>query len=290
MQTLSPAQWRALEKAHRRRVEALAAGHLDRRERGVKHPVEDFLWVYYPYRPGRLRRWHPGAGIVLAGDADPAGRRSWRHYRAEGDGVTLDVVAYLADRGEFLRWIARLLAATAARPPTYSCFGLHEWAMVYGLGEGARRHEQLPLRLGQAGTDAVVRDCAIRCSHYDAYRFFTPAAAPRNELRPRRDNQAEHDQPGCLHATMDLYKWSVKLGAAVPGDLMLDAFDLARDARALDMAASPYDVRAFGLAPVPVETAEGRAEYVARQRELVERGTALRARLLAVCDGLMAAG
>lgn len=280
--------WAARERAHHARVDALVAGHLARREAGARHPVEDFLWVYYAHRPGQLRRWHPGAGILLRDDDDPRGRRTWRHYRAVGDGAAVDVEAYRAARGDFVRWVAHLMAETARRPATYACFGLHEWAMVYGLGEGERRHERLPLRLTPAQTDAVVAGAQIRCSHFDAYRFFTPDAVPLNELRPTRATQAEHEQPGCLHATMDLYKWAFKLTPAVPSDLVLDCLDLALAARRLDMAASPYDVRGYGLEPVPVETAQGRAEYVVRQRELVVRGEALRTRLVNACDRLLA--
>ena len=47
------------------------ASTLHRRRTGVKHPVADFLFTYYSYRPAQLRRWHPGAGVVLA-DADPS--------------------------------------------------------------------------------------------------------------------------------------------------------------------------------------------------------------------------
>ena len=54
--------------------------------------------------------------------------------------------------------------------------------------------------------------------------------------------------------------------------------------RTLDMEASPYDLSAWGYAPVPIETADGKAEYVRRQRAFAERGQALRERLLAVID------
>ena len=30
--------------------------------------MHDFLFSYYSHRPGRLERWHPGLGVVLAGD------------------------------------------------------------------------------------------------------------------------------------------------------------------------------------------------------------------------------
>lgn len=289
METLAPDDWRAREDEHHARVDALLAGHLARRQRGEKHPVEDFLWVYYAHRPGQLRRWHPGPGVVLDGDVDPRGRGTWRFYATSGDpaGTRLDVAAFLQVRGEFVAWVRDLLAATATRPPTYSCFGLHEWAMVYGLPDGARRHEQLPLRLGREATDEVVRASSIRCSHFDAYRFFTPGAEPLNELRPTREGQPDQEQPGCLHATMDLYKWAFKLSPGVPSELVLDCLDLAWEARRLDMAASPYDVTAFGIESVAVETAQGRADYVARQRLLVERGQALRARVVNACNTLL---
>ncbi len=72
----------------------------------------------------------------------------------------------------------------------------------------------------------------------------------------------------------------------MPSDLVLTAFELARDVRELDMRASPYDLGALGYRPVRVETPEGKAEYVAAQRAFAERGGALRARLLAVLDRL----
>ena len=56
--------------------------------------------------------------------------------------------------------------------------------MVYRLSEDETRHADWPLRLGAAGTDEVVESHRIACSHFDAYRFFTPAAAPLNALSP----------------------------------------------------------------------------------------------------------
>jgi hypothetical protein len=283
---LPAAEWSALAQAHAERADALTAGHRARRATGTRHPVEDFLHEYYSARPAQLRRWHPGAGVVLeAGPDGPAPHAAWRWYATDDDGaVTLDRAAFLADRGDTLAFVARLLAATAARPAHTGCFGLHEWAMVYRDDE--HRHP-LPLRLGQAGTDAVVEAHPIRCSHFDAFRFFTPAAVGRNRLQPTRATQVELEQPGCLHATMDLYKWAYKLGPAVPGDLLLDCFVLAADVRELDMRASPYDLRDAGYQPVAIETPEGKAQYVAAQRGFARRGAELRSRLLGVCQELV---
>jgi hypothetical protein len=285
---LAPHDWRAREAVHHARVDAMLAGHLERARRGEKHPVEDFLFTYYSHRPAQLRRWHPGPDFVLA---DAADRATWRdHVEVDlaggGRGVTVDVPAFTTRRGEALAHVRALLAATASRPAQLGCFGLHEWAMVYRQAPDAVRHAAWPLRLGPAGTDAVVDAHRVRCSHFDAFRFFTPAAAPRNALRPTRADTVRLEQPGCLHATMDLYKWAYKLVPAVASGLVLDAFELARAVRELDMRASPYDLSALGYEPVPIETPQGKAEYVAAQRAFAERGAALRRRLLDVLDGL----
>jgi hypothetical protein len=149
--------------------------------------------------------------------------------------------------------------------------------MVYRQGE--HRHEA-PLRLSQGDTDAVVEGARISCTHFDAYRFFTPEAAPLNRLVPTRDNQPALEQPGCLHAGMDIYKWATKLGPLLPGELLLDAFELAASIRELDMRASPYDLSAWGYEPIAIETPEGKAEYVRQQRDFAARGNAMRARIL----------
>lgn len=289
---LPAAEWQARAEAHAARADALTAAHRARRSGHEKHPVEDFLYEYYGARPARLRRWHPGVGTALTGDdaalAEPA---AWRwHVRTAVAGVhavVLDTAAFLADRGAGVRWLDELLRRTAGRAAHLGCLGLHEWAMVYR--QQAHRHP-LPLRLGQAGTDAVVEAHPVRCTHYDAVRFFTPAARPLNRLQPERATQLDLEQPGCLHANMDLVKVALKLGPACPGELLLDCLELARDIRVLDMAASPYDVTGLGHAPVAIETAEGRAEYVARQREFAERAEPLRARLLTVTTAVLATG
>jgi hypothetical protein len=279
---LAAERWTALTAAHEARIDRWTGPHRERRRRGEAHPVLDFLFTYYSETPGRLRRWHPGPGVVLAGQAPHAG---WRWYAAEDDGVRVDVDAFVADRGDTVRFVRRLLAATASRPAYSGCFGLHEWAMVYRDIE--TRHA-VPLRLGRAGTDAVVEAHPIRCSHFDAFRFFTPAAAGRNRLQPSRETQSDLEQPGCLHAGMDLYKWAYKLSPATPSDLVADCFELAVEIRELDMRASPYDLRAHGYEPVAIETPEGKAEYVAAQRRFAERGAVLRQRLIDVCDQLIA--
>jgi hypothetical protein len=283
---LAPETWAALTAEHAERADRLTAGHRARRARGERHAIEDFLFEYYNTRPSLLRRWHPGAGVTLEPSAGgPAPHAAWRWYAEDAGGrVGLDVEAFLTDRRDTVAFVQRLLSATASRPAFTGCFGLHEWAMVYR--QERHRHE-LPLRLGQAGTDAVVEAHPIRCTHYDAFRFFTPAAAPLNREQPTRSTQPDLEQPGCLHASMDCHKWALKLGPAVPGDLALDCFELARDVRLLDMQAAPYDLSSYGQPVVAVETPAGKAEYVARQRALSGRAAVLRARLIEVCADLL---
>jgi len=278
---LAEPDWRARRTAHEYRVDSWLAGHLARRRTGTKHPVEDFLFMYYSYRPTQLRRWHPGAGVILPGAAV---EELGADYAETPDGVTVDTQAVLARRRDSVAWIRELLARTAARPAHLGCFGMHEWAMVYRLAPDEVRHATWPLRLSPAQTAEVVDNTRVRCTHFDAYRFFTDAARPLNALRPTRADQAAHEQPGCLHATMDLYKWAYKLVPLVSAELVADCFALAREVRALDMRASPYDLAALGYPPVPVETPEGRAEYAAAQRTFADRAVPLRARLIDVID------
>lgn len=279
---LAADEWRAREAAHHARADALTAGHRARAARGEKHPVEDFLFTYYSYKPAILRRWHPGAGVELT-DAAADARSEWRWYSpgTEPGSLVVDASAFRAEKDLLVTGVARILRATRGRAGSFGCFGLHEWAMVYRQPE--HRHP-VPLRLGQDGTDAVVEAHELRCTHFDAFRFFTPEAVPRNRQAPTRETQPALEQPGCLHAGMDLYKWAVKLGPLVEGALLLDAFELARDIRVLDMQASPYDLADHGYAPVRIETTDGKAEYVRRQREFAARGEDVRARLLAALE------
>lgn len=279
---LTPAQWRPLMAAHEARATEFTRDHLARRQAGATHAVWDFLFDYYPIKPATLKKWHPGYGVALLIDAhDAPPHLEWRDYvridTPAGPAVTADVAALLKRRGHAYRYIADLLARTEHNPAQFDCFGLHEWAMVYRTP--TPRHS-LPLRLGAAGTDAVVEQHHLRCTHYDAFRFFTEPARPLNFRVLDRASQPEYDQQGCLHAGMDLYKWGHKLGPLVQGSTWLDCFEVARDCRQLDMEASPYDCRSVGLGVVAIETPAGKAEYVTRQRALSERASKLRQDLL----------
>ena len=285
VETLAPAVWQARRAAHEQRVDRWVGPHLERRRQGEAHPVEDFLFGYYAQRPAALRRWHPGFGTGLADGASYAGLKG---YVVPGGVATVGEEHLVAQR-PLVRTLHRLLAATARRAPQLGCFGMHEWAMVYRLPQDEVRHASWPLRLGGAGTDEVVERHRISCTHFDAFRFFTDEARPRNTLQPRSDDRPAFEQPGCLHAGMDLYKHAYRLTPLVASELVADCFALARDIRVLDMRASPYDLSGLGYDPVEVETPAGKQEYVAAQRGFAERGAPLRQRLVEECDRLLAA-
>ncbi|GGC52448.1 3-methyladenine DNA glycosylase [Hoyosella rhizosphaerae] len=284
MTLLPSATWRALSEAHHQQVHALIGTYLGERSRGATHPVIDFLFTYYSLKPAQLLRWHPGFGYTLQ---DAAEYENLRGYRTTAGGVTASA-QHLEHRRPTITYIADLMEATATRTPRFGCFGLHEWAMVYRGGTEAVRHSTVPLRLGHAETDAVVESLPLRCTHFDAFRFFTEPARPRNETHLSRDTQIDAEQPGCLHAGMDLYKFSAKLLPLVSTQLVWDAFTLAYAARELDMRASPYDLTAYGYDPVPIETAAGRADYIRQQQQLSQRATTIRTQLLEQCRALLA--
>ena len=290
-------EWRALSAAHRAKAQKWTEPCRARRASRQKHPVFDFLFTYYPFSMGRLEQWHPGLDTILesgnAGDYTPKPFQG-KHYRHDTQGITLDR-STLSDKERFrIRHIHNLLALTQNRTPNFSCFGMHEWAMVYrgndtAQGGDIRHRESAPLRLTQAKIDQVVEERPLCCSHFDAVRFFAPAALPMNKLQPTLDLRHEFEQPACLHSNMDLYKWASKCMPWVGSHLLWRCFQLALSARELDMRASAYDLVDYGYSPVKVETHEGREEYENLQRKISDQAKPLRQELMDCLSTLLGA-
>lgn len=250
---------------------------MQRSQHGIKHPVNDFLFEYYPFRPAHLARWSPGFGVVCEGMTTQT--CDWPEWFEPCDaGMDLSAQRFKVQRRPYLDWAVTFLQTTAEREASYHCFGLHEWAMVYKTTNV--RHSKVPLRLSHAEIDTLVESQSLRCTHYDAFRFYTPDAMPLNRIPLIRIQQAVNDQPGCIHANLDLYKFAFNVAPFLPAELTADCFELAIAAREVDMRASPYDLRLFGYEPIRIETREGREEYVLKQREIAERAMPLRIRLL----------
>lgn len=281
---LSEDDWQRRQSEHRERIDRWIAPHLARARQQQAHPVYDFLFSYYAYRPAQLRRWGPGIGVELCGPAAESFLANSGYHRT-ASGAEVDPTRVTAKRREFIHWLIHLLNETAGRAGFFGCSGLHEWAMVYHAD--AVRHSAWPLRMSMEHLADVVESLPIRCSHYDAFRFFTPDAERLNRLQPTRESAPDHEQPACLHANMDLYKWAFKLAPLTPAELIADAFELAVAIREVDMRASPYDFSALGFDPIQIETAEGRTEYETAQRAFARQAAPIRNQLASACRNIL---
>jgi len=275
---------------HLKLARQFTSGPRQRRVHGEKHPIEDFLFNYYPYPFALLEQWQPGLGVAVRFSdpneiPSPYGNQ---RYRLEGSCCFLDVNLMKPKERERLEWIVSLLKATQSHVPNFACHGIHEWAMVY-QAEEVRHASIAPLRIPQEKIDELVRSRSIACTHHDAFRFFAKDAKPLNRLQPSIETRHENEQPGCVHANMDLYKWAAKSMPWIGAELLLEAFCLATELRDLDMRASPYDLSAWNVSPVKIETPEGRREYEAEQRRLADKAVFLRSKLISVIENILAA-
>ena len=278
IEVLPVAEWQGRAERHRERAEHWTKPTRKRREAQVAHPIDDFLFTYYPFSFAKLEDWHAPLGTLLEEHSPLPERFTRSPYQLENGFVFSEAPVDPKER-QRLRWIRELLVATRDRLPNFGCHGLHEWAMVYG-GQQVRHEKTTPLRLPQAEIDALVESRALVCSHFDAFRFFSPQVQPLNRTQPTLDGRPENEQPGCIHANMDLYKWASKAMPWIGSDLLIDCFEQSLALRDLDMRASPYDLSGWGREPVRIETAEGRREYEVEQRALAEKSAGLRQRLI----------
>lgn len=277
--------WQERAETHRAALAPVTSAFRQRRARGDLHPVHDFLFSYYSFPAGKLEQWHPAVGEVLTTAEDLPHHFSQKHYRHQNGTVALNPDILRPKDLERFRFARRLLEVTASRPPNFGCHGLHEWAMVY-QSDDIRHRERAPLRLSPQEIKEFVDSRTLACSHFDAVRFFTPAAAPRNRLQPTLLTREEFEQPGCVHANMDLYKWTFKAMPWLGSDLLRQTFFLALELRELDMRASPYELSDYGYAAIPIETSGGRAQYEEIQQKLANKAAALRVKVMETLDVL----
>lgn len=270
-------KWREQKRQHEERISSKIDGYLEKRSRQQKNPVVDFLFEYYRFRPSHLKTWSPGLGTLLE-DVRPGDELSLEGLVLKNGEAFLDPCRFPGNRLDSLHWILNLLEQTAKSDPHFGCFGMHEWAMVYKAGEV--RHDHLPLRMEMDDLAEFVESRPLVCTHFDAFRFFTKEARPMNRFRLSRERFREMEQPGCIHTNMDIYKWAFKMHPWISSRLVADAFELAWEAREIDMKASPYDLRNHGLEPIRIETEEGRHEYLKQQRHVYKKGEPIRDQLI----------
>jgi hypothetical protein len=255
---------------------------VQRRSRNEKHPVHDFLFTYYNFSPAKLKQWMPAIGDILEVDDASLEAHPWlrdRHCLIEDGTLRLNPTLMNDSARRMADFIAELCTNVLDRAPRLRCFGLHEWAMVYKLTSEQIRHTGYRLRLSPETLASFIESLSLCCSHYDAFRFFTPEARPLNSLQPTLDARLQNEQGACLHANMDLYKWAYKLWPWIGSDLIADCFLLAMEGRDLDMRASPYDLADLGYEPVRIEAEEGRRQYQAEQLRLAELAVPVRQQL-----------
>ena len=283
--------WTTRAKKHITLVSPFTDAFLQRRRQGQTHPVHDFLFTYYTFSPQKLKQWVPSINEKLIMTPETHEEFPWLRApeRIEEDGL-------LSLNNEFLKqnvlgiaeFVAELCQNIANRPLRLRCYGLHEWAMVYKSPIETIRHKGYKLRLSPEELARFVESQSICCSHYDAYRFFTDESRPMNLLKPTLSTRLQMEQGGCLHANMDLYKWSTKLWPWIGSDFIGQVFMLALEGRELDMRASPYDLREDGYEPICIETEEGRQQYQQEQFRYSERAAILRDQLRIFCENLLA--
>ncbi len=278
-------RWRSDAERHASEVGLLIDEYLDKRSRGLKQPVMDFLFEYYPFRPSWLKRWSPGVGTVLEinNSSDFPNPKGWTFQ----DGYAfLDPESIPEKRKKSFEWILHLLKNTRDKRPSFGCFGMHEWAMVYKSED--IRHSQVPLRMEAQELADFVESRPLVCTHFDAFRFFTEEAVPLNKHQLSRESFSDMEQPGCIHSNMDLYKWAFKGFPWVSSHTVFAAFKLACEAREIDMKASPYDLADQDLEPIKIETEEGRAEYLLAQQSIFEKGIPVREKLIKEFEQILA--
>ncbi|MBD3616171.1 MAG: 3-methyladenine DNA glycosylase [Gracilimonas sp.] len=271
--TIPEAEWKVKQSAHEQRVDEILNDYLQARSRQEKNPVMDFLFEYYAFRPANLRKWSPGIGVELEySNFDQLPEIS--EFSVRENSAFVDPVFFPKKRISSLKWMLQMLKNTQSSRPSFGCFGMHEWAMVYKTDKP--RHNQVPLRMEPEKLAEFVESRPLLCTHYDAFRFFTKPAQPMNRFELSREKFHETEQPGCIHSNMDLYKWAFKIYPFISSNLILEAFELAVKARRIDMQASPYDLRNQGLQPIKIETESGRKEYKKKQEMIFEKGFPIR--------------
>jgi hypothetical protein len=260
-----------------------------------EHPVYNFLHRYYRYSTSDLLKYSPGIRVNLKISKEKNIHRylnsKYIFYDSNDETYRYDPGSLFNEENHFkkiclLQENFNILSATCKRLPHFTCYGLHEWAMLFSnksTNVTMDRHQNLKLRVSQDVIDELVTNFPIRCTHFDAFRFFHPDAQPLNFIDPlTKQNRIEYEQPGCIHANMDLFKYAFQLYPFLPSALLRASLEIAIKARKIDMRASPYDVsHVRGCeSPLCVETVQGRQQYVIEQKNLFKDALSLRKALL----------
>ena len=266
------------------------------------HPIYNFLHSYYRYSITELKLYSPGVGNYIFDNVTHSGQyllhplvtpidmndESCSKYALQ---LTPTVIKSKRYNMNTISRSKDILESTIHKNPYFSCYGMHEWAMLYSsrssqeIDPSSRHQSKLKLRVSQKIIDDAVESKVLTCTHYDAWRFFNPSAQPMNVINPlTRQNQLEHEQPGCIHATMDLFKYAHQLYPYVSSEILRETIQIALNARKIDMRASPYDVSHIEGCEIPicVETNEGKLLYAKEQMSLYNTSMPIRKKLFQI--------
>lgn len=239
------------------------------------------MFEYYPISAKKLQTWHPGFQFRLESSQDLASTFAPNIYKV-GSEISISP-DWLESQQSAISAEIDFLTLSANRPARTGCFGLHEWAMV--LGQDELRHNDWSLRISQTQIAKTIDEVGLRCTHFDAFRFFTPEARPLNPLQLTRADQIQVEQPGCLHANMDLYKIAMRWVPILGSLFARKCFRLARDIRTVDMQSAPYDLSELGVVPIKIETPDGRIVFAQKQKAFSERAQVLRTEMINQLNG-----
>ena len=234
-QTLTQSEWLPLAQAHRSRADGFTAAHRERARRGETHPVWDFPVQLLQPAPapteGLPSRVRHGAGRPRRPRVPEPKRLRRRRRGVHGEP---GLPARPRRDAAFRRGVVEVDGISAA-----SVRVLRDARVGHGLPRRRSASRGVPLRLGAAGTDAVLESIPLRCSHVDAYRFFTRPPSPATRAPHPCHPGPVGSSPAVCTRTWISTRWSHKLGPLVDSGLLMDCLDLAATARELDMRASP---------------------------------------------------
>lgn len=203
---------------HRERIEELLGKTLYKDE---NHPIYNFLFRYFTFKSSRLFDYSPGCNVRFlpsALDTNKIGSDRVRKLATVIENNICQVYPYenyfTANQISAMKASLRVLYKTYHRPPSFYCFGLHEWAMQYKPEKdncsscGLLGYKQnLSCRVTAREIEQVIESRPLNCTHYDALRYFTPSSKPKNSFHlVDRFDKEKFDQPGCTHVHMDLFR------------------------------------------------------------------------------------
>ena len=114
-------EWQEVMSQHHSVVEPWVRPRLTRRSHGLKHPVDDFLFEYYPISPNKLMTWHPGYGTYLEATADDLEVFPHVIYEFRNNLIQLRQ-SWIEQRIEQIHATQNFLTVTSQRPTRTGCF------------------------------------------------------------------------------------------------------------------------------------------------------------------------